>query len=212
MANADRPGRAHDFSEPIWSKAGHLRQWRERLGIGQVELARAAGVAQTTISALERDAEPFTEPSRTRIWNAIARLNAEFLERQAIIHQAVAPDTSIPVSLLYADPNGEGYLYVASGKTPMERLRAEHELLIKRCKEMRTDRNYWKEKAEERQDVARELMDILNLETKKALTEDEKQRKIAALGLQERTSPVEEESLRAEIEQHGRQKANKGKE
>ena len=210
MENVGRPARVHDFSEPIWNTPSHLSDWRERVGVGQVELAQAAGVAQTTISALERGAEPFTEPSRTKIWNAVARLNAEFLERQAMIHQAVAPDSSNPVSLLYEDPKGMGFLYVASGNTPMERLRAEHGALIQRCKQIQTNRNYWKEKAEIAEHRNAALMDILGLRDKKILTEEAEQQKIDALGM-EKIPSVEEEALRQEIEQHGKPKAHKGK-
>src|SRR5208337_664752 len=116
--------------------------------VGQVELGRAANprVAQTTISALERGAEPFTEPSRTRIWTAIAKLRAERLQRQAVMEQRTV-DTSDPVALLHSDPTG--YLYPPEpGKTPMQRLRGRCELLTERCKQLADARAHWKYKAD----------------------------------------------------------------
>jgi transcriptional regulator with XRE-family HTH domain len=205
MANADRPLR---FSESIWSKPSHLREWRERLGVGQVELAQAAGVAQTTISALERGAEPFTEPSRTKIWNAIARLNAEFLQRQAIIHQAVAPDTSDPVSLLYLDPKGEGYFYAASANhTPMELLRAERKHLQARIAILERDlgiaHDYIKKVDEEK----KELLGMLGWRVKKTVEDSEQveaeQGLMDKLGA-EKLRQFEAEELRAEIARRGK--------
>jgi transcriptional regulator with XRE-family HTH domain len=59
----------------------HLVDWRNVLNISQMELARAAGVSQKTVSLIERRIKPFSEPARTKIWDAVTRLNRERADR-----------------------------------------------------------------------------------------------------------------------------------
>jgi transcriptional regulator with XRE-family HTH domain len=63
-----------DFSLPVFNDPVRLIEFRNVLGIGQVELADEAEVSQGLISAIERGDKKFTEPSRTKIWKAIHRL------------------------------------------------------------------------------------------------------------------------------------------
>ena len=202
---------SHDFSEPIWSDHRHLKEWRKRVGASQEQLAEAAGVVQSTVSALERDIEPFTKSSLKKIWGAIAKLNAEFLQRQALIQRAGAPDTSDPIALLYADPRGEGTLYLPSGKTPLERERAEYKALIERYesriavleREYTIAHDYMKILEEEK----KELLGMLGWRVKKTVEDSEQieaeQKLMGKIGA-EKIPSVEEEELRAEIEQRGK--------
>ena len=61
----------------------HLVEWRGVLNISQMDLARAAGVSQKTVSLIERRIKPFSEPARTKIWGAVTRLNKERGDRLA---------------------------------------------------------------------------------------------------------------------------------
>jgi DNA-binding XRE family transcriptional regulator len=201
MANTDRQAPAPDFSAPIWSDRRHLKMWRKLLGLGQVELARSADVSQAAISALERNVEPFTEPSRTKIWRAIADLRFERFAFEELMQQRTV-DTSA-IELMLSDPTGQLYP-PEPGRTPLERWRGRAERLAKRCEQLAGDRNHWKYKAGRFSNIVRQLLiereqlrDILNLETTSALTASEAQDKIKALGLQKR-SQVEEE-FRSEL-------------
>lgn len=60
-----------------WGDAKHLVKWRESLGIGQVELAHAAGVSQQLVSFIENEERTFTDASQFKLWGAIMQLGFE---------------------------------------------------------------------------------------------------------------------------------------
>lgn len=70
-----------DYSLPAFNDPARLREWMNVLGINQSDLAREADVSQSFISALERGAEKFSEPSRTKIWRAINKLQLDQVEQ-----------------------------------------------------------------------------------------------------------------------------------
>jgi hypothetical protein len=199
MANIDRPQPTYDFSAPIWNNRRNLKRWRKLLGVGQAELAETCSpkVSQAAISALELGVEPFTEPLRTKVWTAIAKLRAEGIQRRAAMEQRTV-DISDPIALMNEDPTG--YLYPPEpGKTPMQRLRGRCELLTERCKQLAGECANWKYRALWAKNLANQLLkerdelrDILNLETASAMTANEAMGKIKALGLQKRSQSEEE--------------------
>ncbi len=66
----------------VWDDAKHLLEWRKDLGIGQEELARAAGVSHQLISFIETEARTFTEPLKSKLWGAISRLHSERVKKR----------------------------------------------------------------------------------------------------------------------------------
>lgn len=113
-----------DFSAPAFNDPARLIEFRNLLGIGQMELADAAQVSQTLISAIERSEKKFTEPSRSKIWNTIFWLMEEKAKREAASNPPL--------------PTGEpGYWQAMSNvtsllglnKTPLEYKTEECELL-----------------------------------------------------------------------------------
>lgn len=79
-AKTKRTPRRQALPEPDYSLAefndpARLREWMNVLAINQSDLAREAGVAQQLVSAIVSGKKPFSEPSRTKIWRAIFRLN-----------------------------------------------------------------------------------------------------------------------------------------
>lgn len=196
MANTGRPVPAFDFSAPVWNNHSNLKDWRKRLGVGQTELAQAAGVAQTTVSALERGAEPFTEPSRTRIWTAIAKLRAEHLQHEAEMEQRTV-DTSDPVESLQSDPTG--YLFSPQpGKTPMERLRERIKQLAGRIALLERLSKIDKNRIEKLEEEKKELLGMLGWRIKKTVEDSEQgeaeQKFMDKLGAEKIPSIEEEES------------------
>jgi transcriptional regulator with XRE-family HTH domain len=201
MPNIDRQAPVPDFSAEIWSDRRHLKKWRKLLGLGQIELKVLAGVSQATVSALERGVEPFSEPSRTKIWRAIADLRFERFTFEELMQQRTV-DTSA-IELMLRDPTGSLYP-PEPGRTPLERWRGRAERLAKRCEQLAGDRNHWKYKAGRFSNMTGQLLikieqlrDILDLETTSAITASEAQQKIRALGLQKR--PQVEEEFRSEL-------------
>jgi transcriptional regulator with XRE-family HTH domain len=60
-----------------WGDAKHLLKWRKAIGVGQVELASAAGVSHQLISFIETGTQTFTESAQFKLWGAIMRLGFE---------------------------------------------------------------------------------------------------------------------------------------
>jgi len=72
-----------DYSLPVFNDPDRLREWMNVLGITQEDLAREADVSRQLISQIE-NGRPFSEPSRTKIWRAIFRLNDEQIKQKVI--------------------------------------------------------------------------------------------------------------------------------
>ena len=90
---------------------------------------------------------------------------------------------------------------VEMGATPNEKI----EMLKKDFAHMKRQADFFSNLADKFMAEKQQLLEILNLRTKKALTESELAEKIEALGYEE-ISPVQEE-VRAEIRQHTAKKS-----
>jgi transcriptional regulator with XRE-family HTH domain len=64
--------RGFDFMTKWYEDRFLLRKTRKRLGLTQKNLGRLAGVSQNLISAIEDGRRSFVDPSRSRIWHALA--------------------------------------------------------------------------------------------------------------------------------------------
>ena len=71
-----------DYSAPAFADPARLVEFRNSIHVGQIELAKASGVSQGHISAIERGDKPFSEPARTKIWTALAKLNKEYMDQE----------------------------------------------------------------------------------------------------------------------------------
>ena len=73
LANEARKGPffPHEVATRIWEGASPLRAWREHHGLTLRELARAAGIAASYISEIERGLKPGSLASMLRIARAL---------------------------------------------------------------------------------------------------------------------------------------------
>src|ERR1700723_2176529 len=119
---------AHWYADPKQFSA-----LRKRLKISQVELAQAANVTQGYISQIEKGITPFVDPSRSRLWEALAKIE--------VSHNGYPPDSgedrTVPLFLL-ANPTPDTFdtfrtIQLLTGlkmdKTPEDRQREEIERL-----------------------------------------------------------------------------------
>ncbi|MFI5056902.1 MAG: helix-turn-helix domain-containing protein [Candidatus Acidiferrales bacterium] len=148
----------------FWYEDGkQLKAERKRLGLTQAKLAKLAGVSQSLVAAVERNAkDKGTDVTRRHIANELVRMKAE------------------RIKAFGATPNKE----IKSLREALAHSQAMEQEGIDIIEKQDAEINEWKKRYDA-------LLDVLNLETQKALTESEKQEKIAALGLQERV-PVDE--------------------
>jgi transcriptional regulator with XRE-family HTH domain len=75
-----------------WGDGKQLLKWRKALGIGQVELAHAAGISQQLISFIETERQAFTDDAQIKLWGAITRLHSE---REKTRERAKAPEPDL---------------------------------------------------------------------------------------------------------------------
>jgi HTH-type transcriptional regulator/antitoxin HipB len=81
----------------------HLRSLRKAQGWTQAQLAARMGVAQSRISAIEKDATTLTAEQLFR-W--LAALNASLVLRTNDVHQGTLTEANAPAP--YGDPPSEG--------------------------------------------------------------------------------------------------------
>jgi transcriptional regulator with XRE-family HTH domain len=100
-----------DYSQAHFNEPSKLSQWFATLGIGPEKLSQVSNVPVETIRAIHGGKEPFSEPARTMIWDAIFRLTDEKALRDAEVMVRENP------------PNPFGLLTpVFFDKTPEQRL------------------------------------------------------------------------------------------
>lgn len=63
-----------NYPNPDYADGKRLKNLREYLRIGQVELSKLAGISQVAISRIESDALPFSKRARNKIWPVIIKL------------------------------------------------------------------------------------------------------------------------------------------
>jgi len=71
-----------DYSGEIWN-AKRLVEFREALELSVANLAEAARISESTLVAIEKGAEEFCEPLRSRVWRVIDRKFNARAEREA---------------------------------------------------------------------------------------------------------------------------------
>lgn len=195
---------------PYNENPAHMKEWRETLGLSQVELAKLAGVTRSLISLIELGERPLVEPSRTAIWNALDKARNETAEKLAKENPTTI-DLTDPLSFYSAffGPKSEVGKMIGLGKAAQKKEHIQRETISS------LKHKLWASQQNEKAAIARanfafkkcdELLDILDLQAKEILAAKEKEEKISALGLEKRSQIAEE--VRAEIEQFSK----KGKE
>lgn len=174
MKRAKNP--SNDYSAPAFGDPKRLIEFRNLLGIGQKELERESGVSQGHISAIERGDKPFSEPARTKIWTAIAKLHAGYMERESKKRNAA----SIPTG---ADMAGQTFLsQILNGialYTPLERAQIES------AESRRVVEKYKKTLAEEKESIEglKHQIEVLKQERGTWMKQAEAFRKMAEMNI-----------------------------
>jgi hypothetical protein len=100
-----------DYSQAHFNEPAKLSQWFATLGIGPEKLSQVSGVPVETIKTIQGGIEPFSEPARTMIWDAIFKLADEKALRDAEVMLRENPQ-----------PPVLGFSFGLFDKTPEQRL------------------------------------------------------------------------------------------
>jgi len=176
------PYSARAFSDPQT-----LIKVRKELGVGQVELAEEAGVSQATITGIETKRNPFVDPSKAKIWRAIERLNGKWLERkkaefvrtQQLADFQKEADRLIALqssgALPIADTGGVSPFFATEIFSPASNTSPSTptEQLLSACTTLMAARRTSQADLKTANETIALLVNLLNIETKKLLTEEE---------------------------------------
>jgi transcriptional regulator with XRE-family HTH domain len=170
----------NDYSAPAFSDPGRLIEFRNLLGLTQMELAQKTeelfpkrGVSQGHISAIERGDKPFSEPARTKIWTAIIKLNDEFMKREGNNRAA----SNIPTG---ADMTGQTFTAeLLKLMTPLERV------VMESIESKRKQEEYEKALAEDKESIEglKHQIDVLKQERGSWMKQAEAFRKMAEMNI-----------------------------
>jgi len=194
-----------------------------------VELGKLSGLSNPMLSQFENGNVNLSAEASARLLAVIGDVAANFVPKpitkdrdrakssaKMVLVQKIAAKLGASVALSAHSPTNAERLQPFRMRfagleepplTPGERELYEianataHEAAVLRRKEQ-----YWRAALDKDHAQIDSLRDILGLRDKKILTEEAEQQKIDALRM-EKIPPVEEEALRAEIEQHGKPKA-----
>jgi transcriptional regulator with XRE-family HTH domain len=219
-----------DKKLPLRDRRRLLRAFRKLTGLTLVELGKLSGLSNPMLSQFENGKVNLSAGAASRLLAVIGDIAANFVPNpitedrakssaKMVLVQKIAAKLGASVALSTHSPDIRERLteyalkppITTANYTPQELAeiaretleiaqQVAHEAAVLSHKE-----EYWRAELDKASAQIDGLKDILGLREKKILTEESEQQKVDALGL-ERIPPIEEETLRAEIEQRGKPK------